>query len=95
MSMPTEGQGAVNCDTQRRVSLAAVDGNCGLSPAHSSLVPLIALIDGARHRAIRRSRVSRLVEPPTVDPHGGWCGGWGRETPGYPIGRLAVGVLDN
>jgi hypothetical protein len=24
-------------------------------------------------------------EPPTADPHGGWCGGWGLETPGYPI----------
>ena len=23
--------------------------------------------------------------PPTADPHGGWCGGWGLETPGYPI----------
>ena len=19
------------------------------------------------------------------DPHAGWCGGWGRKTPGYPI----------
>jgi len=24
---------------------------------------------------------------PTADPHGGWCGGWELETPGYPIRR--------
>jgi hypothetical protein len=24
-------------------------------------------------------------EPPTAVPHGGWCGGWGVETPGYPM----------
>ena len=24
-------------------------------------------------------------EPPTADPHGGWCGGWGLEASGYPI----------
>jgi len=22
---------------------------------------------------------------PVVDPLAGWCGGWGRKTPGYPI----------
>ena len=27
-----------------------------------------------------------LHEPPTEDPHGGWCGGRELETPGYPIG---------
>ena len=37
----------------------------------------------------RLSRASHLVEPPTADPHGGWCGGRGRETPGYPIGQHA------
>jgi hypothetical protein len=26
-----------------------------------------------------------LVVPPTADPHGGWCGGWGLDIPGYPI----------
>ena len=30
---------------------------------------------------------SQLVEPPTADPHGGWCGGWRLETSGYPIER--------
>jgi len=29
-----------------------------------------------------------LREPPGADPHAGWCGGRGRKTPGYPIGRL-------
>jgi len=33
-------------------------------------------------------RASQLFEPPTADPHGGWCGGWGLETPGYPIARI-------
>ena len=27
-------------------------------------------------------------EPPTADPHGGWCGGRGLNTPGYPIRHL-------
>jgi hypothetical protein len=26
-----------------------------------------------------------LWEPPGADPHARWCGGWGREPPGYPI----------
>lgn len=35
----------------------------------------------------KKSFVERanLVFPPTADPHGGWCGGWGLETRGYPI----------
>jgi hypothetical protein len=28
-----------------------------------------------------------LVVPPTADPHGGWYGGWGPDTPGDPISR--------
>jgi len=28
-----------------------------------------------------------LDEAPRADPHAGCCGGWGRKTPGYPIGR--------
>jgi len=24
-------------------------------------------------------------EPPCADPHAGWCGGWRRESSGYPI----------
>ncbi len=30
-------------------------------------------------------RASRLVEPPTADPHGGWCGGRRLEAVAYPI----------
>ena len=30
-----------------------------------------------RQRKERRRRAGRLVEPPTADPHGGWCGGDG------------------
>ena len=29
-----------------------------------------------------------LHEPPTADPHGGWCGGWGLEASGYPISEV-------
>jgi hypothetical protein len=44
-----------------------------------------------------------LDEPPGADPHAGWCGDWGLETPGYPIMRLCalrlvwkpLWVLDN
>jgi hypothetical protein len=36
----------------------------------------------------REGAYQTLHEPPTADPHGGWCGGWGLETPGYPIRRL-------
>ena len=34
-----------------------------------------------------------LDEPPGVDPHAGWCGGWG-ETPGYPIMCGMIGDRD-
>ena len=34
-----------------------------------------------------------LHEPPTADPHGGWCGGWGLEASGYPIGRQRVEAI--
>ena len=33
----------------------------------------------------REGAYTTLHEPPTADPHGGWCGGWGLEAPGYPI----------
>jgi hypothetical protein len=26
-----------------------------------------------------------LWEPPGADPHAGWCGDWGRKSPGYPL----------
>ena len=34
-----------------------------------------------------RLRPGDLDEPPYADPLVGWCGGWGRKTPGYPISR--------
>ena len=36
---------------------------------------------------IKLCGVGQIVEPPTVDSHGGWCGGWELETPGCPIRR--------
>ncbi len=33
-------------------------------------------------------------EPPSADPHAGWCGGRGLNTPGYPIGRRLIDVPD-
>ena len=33
----------------------------------------------------REGAYETLHEPPTADPHGGWCGGWGLAAPGYPI----------
>jgi hypothetical protein len=35
---------------------------------------------------ITRLRPGDLDEPSYADPLVGWCGGWGRKTPGYPIG---------
>ena len=29
--------------------------------------------------------LSNPVETPRADPHAGCCGGWGLDTPGYPI----------
>ncbi|MCU7819661.1 MAG: hypothetical protein KZQ57_12550, partial [gamma proteobacterium symbiont of Lucinoma myriamae] len=34
-----------------------------------------------------------VSEPPIADPHDGWCGGCRRETCGYPIGPLGLGLL--
>jgi hypothetical protein len=36
-----------------------------------------------------RLRPGNLDEPPYADPLVGWCGGWGRKTPGYPIKHRA------
>ena len=36
-------------------------------------------------RVLIRLRPGDFHDPPTADPHGGWCGGWGLNTPGYPI----------
>ena len=35
----------------------------------------------------REGAYETLHEPPTADPHGGWCGGWELEAPGYPISQ--------
>jgi len=37
---------------------------------------------------IVRLRPGDLDEPPYADPLVGWCGGWGRKPPGYPIRHL-------
>jgi len=38
---------------------------------------------------VARQRVmGSLREPPGADPHAGWCGDWGRKTPGYPILKI-------
>jgi hypothetical protein len=34
-----------------------------------------------------RLRPGDRCEPPGADPHAGWCGDWGRKSPGYPIKR--------
>ena len=30
------------------------------------------------------------AETPRADPHAGCCGGWGLNTPGYPISHLVI-----
>ena len=34
---------------------------------------------------VARLRLGSSWEPPGADPHARWCGGWGRDSPGYPI----------
>ena len=71
------------------------------TPQGGPLSPLLANMPGWRRKASSASRpggarpwatrlkslrrARQLVEPPAADPHGGWCGGRGRETSGYPI----------
>ena len=47
-------------------------------------------LDGQRGRSTATPRPARLSLKTAIDPHGGWCGGWKLETPGYPIGHHAV-----
>ena len=35
--------------------------------------------------SITRLRPGNSWEPPGADPHARWCGGWGRDSPGYPV----------
>jgi len=68
------------------------------SQALATLVPANALTSRSKlptettHLRIceYRLRPGNLCEPPDADPHAGWCGGWGRKTPGYPIGLIWV-----
>ena len=53
------------------------------SAAQAREAGLVRILCVAREGAYRTSH-----EPPTADPHGGWCGGWGLAAPGYPIMRL-------
>ncbi len=39
---------------------------------------------------IRKDRLLRIEEPPGADPHAGWCGGRGLNTPAYPISLQLV-----
>ena len=50
------------------------------SAAQARDAGLVRVLCAAREGAYDTSH-----EPPTADPHGGWCGGWGLETPGCPI----------
>ena len=52
------------------------------SAAQAQDAGLVRILCVAREGAYDTSH-----EPPTAYPHGGWCGGWGLETPGYPISR--------
>ena len=38
------------------------------------------------HYAMDGSGFTIVGETPCADPHAGCCGGWGLDTPGYPIG---------
>ena len=49
------------------------------SAAQAQDAGLVRILCVAREGAYDTSH-----EPPTADPHGGWCGGWELKTPGYP-----------
>jgi len=58
-----------------------------------SMLPMIISVTAVFQRTVivtDRLRPVYLQEPPGADPHAGWCGGWGRKTPGYPISRLSL-----
>ena len=50
------------------------------SAAQAQDAGLVRILCVAREGAYATSH-----EPPTADPHGGWCGGWDLKTPGYAI----------
>jgi hypothetical protein len=52
------------------------------SAAQAQDAGLVRLLCVAREGAYRTSH-----EPPTADPHGGWCGGRRLAAVAYPIGR--------
>ena len=54
------------------------------SPGYSQLLPSYQRTETITDRL----RPVTLWEPPYADPHVRWCGGWGGEPPGYPIGRF-------
>jgi hypothetical protein len=56
-----------------------------VNPINQSSTELPAKGQG-RYEATTRLRPGKLREPPRADPHTGWCGGWGRKSPGHPIG---------
>jgi hypothetical protein len=55
-------------------------GQSSAAQAHDA--GLVRTLCVAREGAYQTSH-----EPPTADPHGGWCGGRGLAAPGYPISR--------
>ena len=62
-------------------SIAPCITPCGASSRSKCVVtPSCQDLNGTRLRL-----ASQFVEPPTADPHDGWCGAWELETPGYPI----------
>ena len=68
-------------------SILAVKARPGQSSsAYAHVAGFVRILCVAREGAYRT-----LHEPPTADPHGGWCGGWGLETAAYPIGRHCAG----
>jgi len=61
---------ALHVDSDRRSDLRR---SIKSSVSKGVLLPVVCL------------RADLFWEPPCADPHAGWCGGWGRKSPGYPI----------
>jgi hypothetical protein len=52
-----------------------------------SMKDLWCKAQGYTQKKGRLRRASRHIEPPTVDPHGGWCGDWELEAQATRLGR--------
>src|SRR5690554_3178291 len=72
----------------RSLCSSAIPYPTGLRTAGAKSETIIGVSGANRPTCFERFR-----ETPCADPHAGCCGGWGLETPGYPISFYTTGRL--